>query len=112
MATKIDTKTRHITPAGGNIFADLGFEPTEAAALLARSKADIARTKALKTQLMEEITRWMEESGNKQLEAAKLMHVSRPRVSDVVNQKTEKFTLDSLIGMLGHIGKSVSLVVK
>lgn len=31
----------HITPAGGNIFADLGFEPEEAARLLAESDAII-----------------------------------------------------------------------
>jgi len=33
----IDTETRHITPAGGNVFADLGFGPEEAAALKAES---------------------------------------------------------------------------
>lgn len=30
-------KTSHITPAGGNVFADLGFPPEEAAALKAES---------------------------------------------------------------------------
>jgi len=34
----IDTKTSHITPAGGNVFLDLGFEPREAAALKEKSK--------------------------------------------------------------------------
>lgn len=33
-----DTKSAHLTPPGGNIFADLGFEPDEAAALHARSR--------------------------------------------------------------------------
>ena len=28
-----DNLAGHITPAGGNVFADLGFEPAEAAAL-------------------------------------------------------------------------------
>ena len=36
--THSDTQTAHITPANGNIFADLGFAPEEAAALLARSR--------------------------------------------------------------------------
>lgn len=30
---KIETKSMHITPVGGNVFADLGFEPKEAAEL-------------------------------------------------------------------------------
>ncbi len=29
----------HVTPVGGNIFADLGFEPEEAAKLLAETDA-------------------------------------------------------------------------
>ena len=37
--------------------------------------------------------------------------VSRPRVSDVVNKKATKFTIDALIGMLSLIGKPVKLVV-
>ncbi len=39
---KIDTKIRHTTPADGNVFADLGFEPKEAAALKAESQRRIA----------------------------------------------------------------------
>lgn len=39
----IDTKCRHITPAGGNIFADLGFASDEAARLKAESDAMIAK---------------------------------------------------------------------
>lgn len=33
-----DTKSAHLTPPGGNIFADLGFAPDEAAALHAWSR--------------------------------------------------------------------------
>jgi predicted XRE-type DNA-binding protein len=31
--------------------------------------------------------------------------VSRPRVSDVVNKKTAKFTFDTLVEMLSRVGK-------
>jgi hypothetical protein len=34
----IDVESRHLTPVGGNVFADLGFGPVEAAALQAESK--------------------------------------------------------------------------
>lgn len=33
----IEKKSMHVTPAGGNVFADLGFEPGEAASLKAES---------------------------------------------------------------------------
>lgn len=38
----IETHTAHVTPVDGNIFADLGFPPDEAAALLAESRKRIA----------------------------------------------------------------------
>ena len=39
----------HITPVGGNIFADLGFEPKEAAALKAESDRIISEKLASKS---------------------------------------------------------------
>lgn len=41
------TKTTHITPANGNIFLDLGFDPDEAAALKAESLHIIAEREAV-----------------------------------------------------------------
>lgn len=43
-----ETKSMHITPAGGNVFADLGFEPNEAAALKAESQRIISEKLAIK----------------------------------------------------------------
>ena len=40
----IETKSMHITPVGGNVFADLGFEPEEAAALKAESQRIISES--------------------------------------------------------------------
>lgn len=40
----IETKSMHITPVGGNVFADLGFEPEEAASLQAESKRIISKS--------------------------------------------------------------------
>jgi len=37
--------------------------------------------------------------------------VSRPHVSDVVNKKTAKFTIDTLVEMLSRVGKPVKLVI-
>lgn len=107
----IDTETRHVTPADGNIFLDLGFAPEEASMLLAQSNEIIDEKRRLKEQLMEEISLWIKESDLKQDEAAERLKVSRPRVSDVKRKKTEKFTLDALVEMLARAGKHVTMQV-
>lgn len=43
------TKTSHITPVGGNVFADLGFTPREAAALKLQSQRIIGQKLATKS---------------------------------------------------------------
>ncbi len=95
----IDTSITHITPKGGNIFEDLGFEPREAAKL------------KIKAQLMSQISEWIKEKQLKQEEASSLLQVTRPRVSDVMRGKTGKFTIDALVDMLERTGKHVTLQV-
>ena len=41
----------------------------------------------------------------------KILGVTRPRVSDVMNKKTVKFTIDALVDMLARTGKHVQLSV-
>lgn len=112
MTEKIDTASRHVTQPGDNIFADLGFPEEKAAALLAKSNEDIAQAIEMKKQLMAEITGWIKIKGYKQVKVAQILRVSRPRVSDVVNQKAERFTLDCLVGMMGCIGKKVRMIIE
>src|SRR5438132_10781542 len=107
----IDTKSRHRTRAGGNVFLDLGFPPREAKRLLAHADAQIDESIRLKQQLMDEIAEWMKQASVTQAVAAEVLHVTRPRVSDVVNHKVEKFTIDALVDMLSRIGKRVRLAV-
>jgi len=94
-----DTSVTHVTPADGNIFADLGFEPAEAAKL------------KIKSGLMIEIRQWVETSGLRQLEAAQILKVSRPRLSDVMRGKIGKFTIDALVDMLENAGLHVTVHV-
>lgn len=61
---------------------------------------------------MAEITAWIRDSRLKQAEAAERLNVSRPRVSDVVNMKVSKFTIDTLIDMVQRIGKTVDVTVR
>ncbi len=108
---KIDTKIRHVTKPGVNLFLELGFAPAEARRLHAASRKQINDTQLLKRQLMTELTDWITEHRLKQAEAAAILMVSRPRVSDVVNYKTAKFTIDTLVEMLSRVGKPVKLAV-
>jgi predicted XRE-type DNA-binding protein len=107
-----DTKTMHVTPVGGNIFADLGFAPEEAAALHADSQRLIAEKRALKVQLMSEISGWIDAKHLKQGEAAEILGVNRLQVSDIINRKSIKFSIDSLVEMVARTGKQVMLSVR
>lgn len=99
----IDTEIRHITPADGNIFADLGFSPKEAAQLKAHSDMVIQT----KLALARSVSDWISENQLKQEQAAEILNISRPRVSDVVNHKISKFTIDALLAMLAKTGKNI-----
>lgn len=108
---KIDTEIHHVTKPGENLFLQLGFPPEEAKRLQLASQKQINDTKQLKEQLMAELAAWIERHHLKQAEAAEILMVSRPRVSDVVNRKTTKFTIDTLVEMLNRIGRPVRLAV-
>jgi predicted XRE-type DNA-binding protein len=108
---KTDTAIRHVTKPGANLFLELGFPAAEAKRLQAASKKQINDTQLLKQQLMQELSNWISEHHLKQAEAAEILMVSRPRVSDVMNRKSAKFTIDTLVEMLSRIGKPVNLVV-
>lgn len=107
----INTKIQHVTKPGANIFLELGFEPTEAVRLQTESQQRINDTKRLKEQLMEELSKWIVENHLKQAEASEILKVSRPRVSDVVNKKISKFTIDALVDMLSRVGKPVRIAI-
>ncbi|MEM1178014.1 MAG: helix-turn-helix transcriptional regulator [Acidobacteriota bacterium] len=88
-----------IRQSSGNVFSDLGFAPEEALNLKVRS------------DLMIEISKMIEEQGLTQTAAAKLLKVTQPRISDLVRGKIDRFSVDSLIEMLGHAGARVSFKV-
>lgn len=106
-----DLKSGHITPADGNVFADLGFSPRQAEAMLREADARIAKSQKLKRDAAIAITQWMQSEKLTQLAASEILDVSRPRVSDLVNEKLSRFSLDTLVTMLLRTGKTVELVV-
>jgi predicted XRE-type DNA-binding protein len=80
----IDTEIRHITKAGANIFLELGFDAVEAEQFQTELHRHVNNTNALKEQLMAELAQWIADNHLKQTEAAEILHVSRPRVPDLV----------------------------
>ena len=86
--------------SSGNVFRDLGFSADEAENLRVRS------------DLMLNLQRMIEERGLTQAQAAKLLGVTQPRISDLLRGKIQLFSVDSLIEMLGRAGAHVSFVVK
>jgi predicted XRE-type DNA-binding protein len=109
--TDNDLKSRHVTRTDGNVFADLGFSPKQAKALLEDADTRIAKAQQLKEEAASAITQWMKSEKLTQVAASEILNVSRPRVSDLVNFKLTRFSLDTLVAMLFRTGKSVDLVV-
>jgi len=95
----IDTSVVHITPENGNVFKDLGFSTEEASKL------------KIKAQLMCQISEWIKEKKLKQEDASNLLHVTRPRISDIMRGKTGKFSIDALVDILERAGKHVTVQV-
>jgi len=88
-----------ITRSSGNVFSDLGFPSEEAEYLKIRST------------LMIHLRKTIEAKGMKQAEAAKLLGVTQPRVSDLYKGKIHLFSIDTLVDMLSRAGIHIKLVV-
>ena len=54
-------KITHVTPVGGNIFADLEIEPDEEKVLLIAVGQVISEKLAIRESLMSEISEWIDE---------------------------------------------------
>lgn len=74
--------------------------------------AGIARNLAIRSELMIKIEQLIQKYGLTQAQAADIMHVTQPRISDLKNGKIEKFTIDKLINMLARLGQDVDVKLK
>ena len=90
---------RKIVRSSGNVFEDVGFAPEEAEHLRIRS--------ALMATLRELIA----SKGWTQAQAARLLGVTQPRVSDLVRGKIDLFSIDTLVEMLSKAGCHVEVRV-
>ena len=87
-----------MTRSTGNVFRDLGFPPDEAEHLRIRSDLLIQLQKIISSRRL------------KQTEAAKLLGVTQPRVSDLMRGRIDLFSIDTLIDMLARLGVRAKLV--
>ena len=86
-----------ITESSGNVFADLGFEPPEAAIL------------EMRASLISDLRSYIQSSGMTQTEAAEKLRIAQSRVSDLMRGKWEKFSLEMLITLEARVGRKVTL---
>jgi len=89
-----------MTVSCGNVFEDLGFPPDEAAAMMARETLLIALEQELRKR------------GKKQQALADELGVPRTRISEILNRKTDRFSVDKLVGLLHRAGKRVDIQVR
>ncbi|KVW96740.1 helix-turn-helix domain-containing protein [Thiobacillus denitrificans] len=81
-----------IEESSGNVFADLGFAPGEAAIL------------AMRADLMLKLRQVIEARGWTQAQAAQALGVGQSRISDLVRGKWDKFSLDMLVTLAARAG--------
>jgi predicted XRE-type DNA-binding protein len=89
-----------LTRSSGDVFRDLGFSGDEAAYL------------QLRAELMVNLQKVITARGLKQAEAAELLGVTQPRVSDVMRGRIDRFSIDTLIDMLARLGIRAKLVLQ
>lgn len=88
-----------IRRSSGNVFRDLGFSREEAENL------------KMRTDLMIQLSKLIQARRLTQAQAADLFGVTQPRVSDLVRGKIDRFSIDTLVAMLGHAGVRVQILV-
>lgn len=86
----------HGDPRG--VFYDISDTEEEAANRTARAELMIAISERIRA------------AGWTQAEAARVLHVTQPRVSDLLNGKLSKFSVDALVNMLPAVGLKFEVV--
>jgi len=89
-------KKRNQVEAGtGNVFADLGYPD--------------ARERTLKVELAMEVNRLLDERRLPQEQAARLLGMRQPHVSDLVRYRLDRFSVERLMDFLTRLGRDVEI---
>ena len=86
--------------SSGNVFADIGFTPAEAAELTAKSALIIAIKDTIERRKLT------------QQEAARLCGTDQPTLSKVFRGRMESVTIDRLASWLNALGRDIEIVLK
>lgn len=81
-----------MTRGSGNVFIDLGFDPAEAEIM------------ALRAEVMIRIEQHLKAQGWTQLEAARRLGITQPRVSKLIKGVWQDFSLDMLLTLAARAG--------
>ena len=81
-----------VTRGSGNLFIDLGFDPAEAEIM------------ALRAEVMMRIEQRLKSQGWTQLEAARRLGITQPRVSKLIKGVWQDFSLDMLLTLAARAG--------
>lgn len=65
----------------------------------------------IRSELMIEITKYLNQSNLTQKQAAEKIGISQPRLSNLINGKIDKFTIDMLVNILSKTDHEVKLSV-
>jgi predicted XRE-type DNA-binding protein len=92
--------TRKLRRSSGNVFRDLGFADEEAENLRIRAA------------LMARLSATLEQRELTQSEAARMLGISQPRVSDLVRGRIDRFSIDALVNLLARAGLQVAFTTR
>ena len=65
----------------------------------------------LRSQLMMEVSEFVQQSQLTQVAAAKKLGITQPRLNDILKGRIEKCTVDRLVNMLTAVGYTVNLKI-
>ncbi|WP_280044025.1 helix-turn-helix domain-containing protein [Pseudomonas sp. Hg5Tf] len=66
----------------------------------------------LRSQLMRVLTKTVKSWDLPQKDAARQLHVTQPRLSELLNGKIDKFSLDALVNLLASADLEIDITVK
>ncbi|PWF47754.1 helix-turn-helix domain-containing protein [Massilia glaciei] len=101
----------HVTGIDGNVFEDLGFGKQAAKQMQEKVVHEIAQRNEIKRVMVDGLKQEISRRGLSALEAAKVLDISRPRLSDITHFKVEKFSIDYVCDLMARMGQTVQVVI-
>jgi predicted XRE-type DNA-binding protein len=91
-------KKNQVTASSGNVFADLGLD--DAAELSAKSG------------LVHKIALLIKERGLTQMQAAALLDIDQPKISNLLRGRLEGFSIERLFRFLNALDQDVEIIIR